>query len=328
MSRPIKPIGIFYEHPTWFNPLFAELEKRKIPFAGIAAESHQYDPLEKDPPFSLFINRMSSSAHLRGHVQGYFHVTNYLYHLERLGVAVINGLAAQQIESSKAKQLALLSGLGLKFPKSKVVNHIDQIISAAHTLRFPIVVKANIGGSGAGIVRFDTLKGLQQAIASQQIHLGIDHTALVQEYLVPKGGHIVRVETLNKKFLYAIKVHTTGESFNLCPAELCQVPSPTDAQACLTEAPRKGIKVEAYTPSTEIIEAVKRIAEAAQLDLGGIEYLVSEADDDIYFYDINALSNFVADAINVVGFNPYVNFVDYIEERLAEVHQSQNELVA
>ncbi|NBP67442.1 MAG: hypothetical protein EBU52_01730 [Cytophagia bacterium] len=322
----IKPIGIFYEHPTWFGPLFAELERRQIPFVKIAAEAHQYDPLEKEPPFSLFINRMSSSAHLRGHVQGYFHVTNYLFHLERLGVPVINGLAAQQIESSKAKQLALLSGLGLKFPKSKVVNHVSQIVSAAKTLQFPIVVKANIGGSGAGIVRFDTLKGLEQAIHAEQISLGIDHTALVQEYLVPKGGHIIRVETLNKKFLYAIKVHTTGESFNLCPAELCQVPEPSDALACLTEAPRKGIKVEAYTPSSQIIEQVERIAEAANLDVGGIEYLVSETDGENYFYDINALSNFVADAVNVVGFNPYVTFVDYIEERLALVNQLQNEL--
>ncbi|NBW35375.1 MAG: hypothetical protein EBR30_10230 [Cytophagia bacterium] len=322
----IKPIGIFYEHPTWFGPLFAELERRQIPFVKIAAEAHQYDPLEKEPPFSLFINRMSSSAHLRGHVQGYFHVTNYLFHLERLGVPVINGLTAQQIESSKAKQLALLSGLGLKFPKSKVVNHVSQIVSAAKTLQFPIVVKANIGGSGAGIVRFDTLKGLEQAIHAEQISLGIDHTALVQEYLVPKGGHIIRVETLNKKFLYAIKVHTTGESFNLCPAELCQVPEPSDALACLTEAPRKGIKVEAYTPSSQIIEQVERIAEAANLDVGGIEYLVSETDGENYFYDINALSNFVADAVNVVGFNPYVTFVDYIEERLALVNQLQNEL--
>ncbi|MFM7856575.1 MAG: hypothetical protein ACKO96_32790, partial [Flammeovirgaceae bacterium] len=170
------PVGIFYEHPTWFNPLFAELQNRKIPYVRIAAESHLYDPLQKEPPFSLFINRMSSSAHLRGHVQGYFHVSNYLYHLQNLGVPVLNGLGAQQIESSKAKQLALLAKLGLKFPKSKVVNHVDQIISAAITLRFPVVIKANIGGSGAGIVRFDTLKGLQQAIAAQQINLGIDHT--------------------------------------------------------------------------------------------------------------------------------------------------------
>ena len=48
MSLSIKPIGIFYEHPTWFKPLFAELEKRKIPFVRINAAEHQFNPQERD----------------------------------------------------------------------------------------------------------------------------------------------------------------------------------------------------------------------------------------------------------------------------------------
>jgi hypothetical protein len=43
--------------------------------------------------------------------------------------------------------------------------------------------------------------------------------------------------------------------------------------------------------------------------------LVNARDGQAYFYDINALSNFVADAPNVVGFDPFVNLVDYLEER-------------
>ncbi len=315
-----KPIGIFYEHPAWFEPLFAELEKREIPFVKIHAEQHLYDPAETDSRFSLVINRMSSSAHLRNHKQGIFHTSDYLYHLERLGVQVINGVAAQTIETSKAKQIDLLTRIGLKAPRSRAVNHINQIIPAAKSLRFPVVVKANIGGSGAGIVRFDTLKGLESAVAANQIDLGIDHTALVQEYIKPKNDHIVRVETLNGKYLYALKVYTNGESFNLCPAELCQVPDPTDAQACLTEAGKNGIRVEGYKPPLEIIAKVEQIAKEAKLDVCGVEYLQSEADNEIYFYDINALSNFVANAIEVVGFNPYINFVDYIETRVTSAN--------
>jgi hypothetical protein len=34
-----------------------------------------------------------------------------------------------------------------------------------------------------------------------------------------------------------------------------------------------------------------------------------------YFYDLNALSNFVANAPNVVGFDPFVNLVDVVVER-------------
>lgn len=313
----MKPIAIFYEHPEWFKPLFTELRKRNLPYVEVNAANHQYDPAERNVPFSLVVNRMSSSSHLRGHANGYFHTLDYIFHLEQLGVPVVNGVKAQLIESSKARQLALFSALGVRYPKSVVVNHIDQIIPAARALQFPIVVKANVGGSGAGIVRFDTLKGLTDAVQFNQINLGIDHAALVQEFLTARGQHICRVETLNGKYLYAIRVHTTGESFNLCPAELCHVPETPEALACLTEAPRKGIKVEAFTPPPDIINTVESIAKAAHLDVGGIEYLINDTDGQAYFYDINALSNFVADAENIVGYNPYAVFVEYLTTRLS-----------
>ena len=60
---------------------------------------------------------------------------------------------------------------------------------------------------------------------------------------------------------------------------------------------------------------MEHIARAARLDVGGIEYLVDDRDGRHYFYDINALSNFVADAPNVVGFDPWVPLVDYLEQR-------------
>lgn len=318
MAQYPKPIGIYYEHPEWFKPLFAELDRRGLPYEKIDAAHHLFDPSELESPYGLVINRMSSSAYLRGHGQGIFHTAGFLTHLERLGVRVINGTVASGIETNKARQLDLLAGLGLKFPKSRVVNHVSRIPDAAKELQFPLVVKVNIGGSGAGIVRFDTPEGLQAAVDAGQIDLGIDQTALVQEFVQPRGGHITRVETLNGKFLYAMKVYTTGTSFNLCPAEICQIPDEPAAEGefCLTEAPKKGIQVEATTPPAAVIEAVERLVAAAKIDVGGIEYLVDERTGEVLFYDINALSNFVADAVNVVGFDPYARFVDYLEQEL------------
>jgi hypothetical protein len=46
-----------------------------------------------------------------------------------------------------------------------------------------------------------------------------------------------------------------------------------------------------------------------------IANLVNTADDQLYFYDINPLSNFVANAPQVVGFEPIPRFVDYILEQ-------------
>ncbi|QDA61932.1 ATP-grasp domain-containing protein [Hymenobacter jejuensis] len=319
-----KPIGIYYEHPEWFKPLFAELDRRGIAYEKIDAAYHMFDPSEEESRYSLVVNRMSSSAYLRDHGQGIFHTAGFMTHLERLGVRVINGTVASSIETNKARQLSLLTQLGLKYPKSRVVNHVSRIPDAAAELQFPLVVKVNIGGSGAGIIRFDTPEGLQQAVEAGSIDLGIDQTALVQEFVAPRGGHITRVETLDGKFLYAMKVFTTGESFNLCPAEICQIPDEiTEGDFCLTEAPKKGIQVEATTPPAEVIEAVERLVAAAKIDVGGIEYLVDDRNGDVLFYDINALSNFVADAVNVVGFDPYARFVDYLEQELAKKSESQ-----
>ncbi|UPL50257.1 ATP-grasp domain-containing protein [Hymenobacter sublimis] len=317
MSQSVKPIGIYFEHPEWFKPLFAELDRRGLPYEKIDAAHHLFDPLETESRYSLVVNRMSSSAYLRGHGQGIFHTAGYATHLERIGTRIINGSGATAIETNKARQLSLFASLGLKFPKSFVINHASRVPDAARQLQFPIVVKVNIGGSGAGIIRFDTIEGVEAAVAAGQIDLGIDQTALVQEYVTPRGGNIHRVETLNGKFLYAMKVYTTGESFNLCPAEICQIPEePAAGDFCLTEAPKKGIQVEAFTPPAEVVEAVERIVAAAKIDVGGIEYLIDDRTGDVLFYDINALSNFVADAVNVVGFDPYARFVDYLETQI------------
>jgi glutathione synthase/RimK-type ligase-like ATP-grasp enzyme len=310
-----KPIGIFYEHPEWFKKLFERLDERNLPYRKLHAGFHSFNPSLDENEFSVVLNRISSSSYLRGHGQGIFYSKAFIKHLEQLGVPVINGSKATEIETSKALQLLLLKKLRLAFPKTIVVNHVSQIPDAAKQLRFPIAVKPNIGGAGAGIIKFNSLSSLEEALENNAIDLGIDQTGLVQEFIPARGGHINRVETLNGKFLYAIKVFTTGESFNLCPAEICAVPEQPQeiGDVCLTTAVKKGLKVEAFTPPAEVITAVEKIVKEAGIDVGGIEYIVDDRNGDFLYYDINALSNFIADAENVIGFDPFINLVDFIE---------------
>lgn len=316
MTWSIKPIAIYYEHPAWFKPLFAELEKRKIPFVRLNAAQCNYNPAARSAPFSLVVNRMSPSAYKRGNGNSIFYSQQYLRHLERLGVAIINGPRAAALEFSKAAQLELLAALGLPFPRTKVVNHVEQVLPAAKSLRFPVLIKPNVGGSGADIVRFDSEAELSKAIFLKQVNLGIDSVALVQEYIPPKNGHIVRVETVNGKYLYAIKVYPVG-GFNLCGADLCEVPGYTFSQAAIHRS-GKSAPPEAYEPPPSIIADVERMVQAAGLDLGGVEYLIA-ADGTPVYYDINALSNFVAHAPDILGFDPYQKLVDYLEERLVGI---------
>jgi glutathione synthase/RimK-type ligase-like ATP-grasp enzyme len=268
---------------------------------------------------------MSASAYLRGHGNAIFYTRQYLRHLERTGMRVVNGSDAFAVETSKALQLSLLASLGLPYPRTRVINNAGEAREAAQSLGFPIILKPNIGGRGAGIIRCDTAADLEYALEAGLIDLGLDSTALVQEYIPAGGGHIVRVETLAGKFLYALKVYTEGENFNLCPAEICDIERSGESagvvavgEMCLADAPKAGLKVEAYEPPAEMVAAVERIAAVAGIDVGGVEYLLDERDGRPRFYDINALSNFVADAPRLVGFDPHARLVDYLEE---EVHR-------
>jgi hypothetical protein len=315
----MQPIAVYHEHPDWFKPLFGELERRGLPYVRLDAAAHTFDPSEHDVPYSLVVNRASPSAYLRGHRQSTFHTLHWLRHLERIGIPVVNGSTVYSFELSKASQLDLLEELGLPYPKSRAINHPALAADVAAGLRYPVLVKANIGGSGAGIVRYDSEAALRGAIARGEVELGVDGVALVQESAPLRDGHIVRVETLGGNYLYGIKVHPAVGSFDLCPADACQTTNGVELVrgACAVDAPKTGLRVEGYEPPKEIIAQVEAISRRAGLDIGGIEYLIDDRDGKHYFYDINALSNFVADPENVLGFNPWLNFGDYIEKRAA-----------
>ena len=316
-----KKLAIYYEHPDWFRPLFAELDRRGVEYEKVDAVSHYFDPAaDHADEFSLFFNRMSASAYLREHGNAVLYSRGLLANLERQGVRVVNGYDAFEIEISKVLQTSLFARLGLKYPKTRVVNSVDAVVEAARGLTFPVIVKPNIGGRGAGIVKFDSADALAAAVDENLIDLGLDSTALVQEFVPKLGGHINRVETLGGKFLYAIKVYPQGENFNLCPAEICQVEAPSGVSAvsenCIADAPKTGLRIEAFTPPDDIIETVERIAGEAKIDVGGVEYMTDERTGDVLFYDINALSNFVADAVNLVGFDPHERLVDFLLEEV------------
>jgi glutathione synthase/RimK-type ligase-like ATP-grasp enzyme len=316
VTKP-KPIAIYHEHPDWFKPLFQELDRRELPYVRLDAAAHVWDPSDEEQRYSVVVNRASPSAYLRGHAQSTFHTLHWLKHLERIGVPVVNGSTVYTSELSKALQLDVLEELGLPYPRARVINHASQAPAAAAGLRFPILIKANIGGSGAGIQRFDTMETLEAASRAGLLDLGVDHTALVQELAPLRDGHITRVEVLGGEFLYAINVFPAEGSFNLCPADVCQTTDGRDLERtfCAADAKKNGMRVEGYTPPPEIIEDVEKIAERVGLDIGGIEYLIDDRDGKAYYYDINALSNFVADAPNVIGFDPFSRFADYIESR-------------
>jgi hypothetical protein len=291
-------LAILYEHPRWFAPLFAALDRRGVDYVALPADGLAVDPAAP-PPARVVFNRIAMSSFLRAPEHPIFHAAAVLAQWQARGARVLNGAGALALDSSKARQLALIAGLGHAIPATRSVHRAADLPAAAAGLRFPIVVKANIGGSGAGITRYDTPEALAAAVAAGSVPDSIDRVLLAQEYVPVRGGAITRIETLAGRFLYAIAVDGGG-SFDLCPADACALPGGA------------AITMSRVEPAPALVEAAEAIVAAAGIDVGGVEVLVDDRDGIARFYDINALSNFVADPLTVLGWDPHERLVDWL----------------
>lgn len=165
----------------------------------------------------------------------------YLAYLKEIGANVMNGYDAYAYEFSKARQVGLLHRLGLRFPCARVINDPSQAPTVAEGLELPVIIKPNIGESGAKIVKFNSPQDLREASELGFLDLGIDHTALVQEYLPAEGDSIIRVEILGGEYLYAIRLFLTKGEFNLCPADYCRLPARSQRQGLADGVSGRGV---------------------------------------------------------------------------------------
>ena len=308
-----KTLGVYYEHPEWFEKFFNKLEQKDINHVKLQSWNSSFNPGtdENNLGVDVIFNRMSPSAFNRGHENSIFYTLNYMKYLESLGIKIINGYEAYTYEFSKSNQINLLRSLNIRHPKTYVVNHKEAIINSAKNLKFPIVLKPNIGGSGSNIIKFDDYTELENYLNTNTIDWGIDKTLLAQEFLTAKDSYIVRVETIGGKYVYAIKIFLTEGEFNLCPADYCKIDD-QDIDGMKDGVSDRGALVEKFDPPKYIIDQAEKIFQSANIDVGGLEYLVNSEDDKAYIYDINAMSNFVADPEIVLGFDPTDNLVDFV----------------
>ena len=312
-----RPLGIYHEHPDWYRPLFAELDRRGVPYEKLNAANHAFDPHCGCALVFGVQSHEPVSSQAGGGSRCLLHKLLAGPIWRNRAFWVVNGRLAWAVEISKAHQLSLLRHLGLPYPAARVINHPAQAPAASEALRFPVVIKPNVGGSGAGIRLFDTPESLRSAVESGELSLGIDQTALVQEYIPRAEQRIVRVEVLGGRFLYAIRIYSSGETFDLCPADVCLGAEGEELVrgACPVDAPKNDLRVEGYVPPDEIVAQVEQITASAGIESSGASSTMIDARDGrLYFYDINANSNFVADAPRVVGFDPFTRLVDWLEE--------------
>ncbi|MGH2375366.1 MAG: ATP-grasp domain-containing protein, partial [bacterium] len=119
---PALPIGILDEHPHWSDRLMAELRRRGVPFEKIDVSNHAFWPAARERRYSVLVNRVSPSAHTRGHASSLFYALQALTYFEEIGIPIINPPASYRYEASKAAQALLMERLGLPYPRCAVLN--------------------------------------------------------------------------------------------------------------------------------------------------------------------------------------------------------------
>jgi glutathione synthase/RimK-type ligase-like ATP-grasp enzyme len=263
----------------------------------------------------LYFNQASPSAYVRGHTRAVPLALAYMRSLELLGARVLNGADVFALELSKSAQATLLRTLGIDCPRSITFNDPRALQAYASEIRWPALLKPDQGGSGARIQVVESLADIEAIFLRDPGVWLPDNLFVLQEYLPhdPQRG-ITRLEFLGDELLYAMRVVTHGR-FNLCPSPVC---NPDDgAGACELPnqpTPSSALPVEFY-PFPEVprdaIDTARRIARAAKLDIGGIEYLETASGRRV-FYDINANSNLRPSVAAAFGFDPFERVVDFL----------------
>jgi len=317
--KPAPDLVVIHEHPEWQKPLFAALEKRGIAYAPFDLKHAAFSNIET-PIAKVYFNQASPSAYVRGNTRAVPLALAYMRTLERLGARVLNGADVFALELSKSAQATLLRTMNIDTPWSITFNDPAALRAYKDQIQWPAILKPDQGGSGARIHVVESLAEVESIFAADPSIWLPDNLFLLQEYLPhdPEQG-IVRLEFLGGQLLYAMRVKTHGR-FNLCPSPVC---NPDDGDgACEVPAVQVAAPPVEFYPYPEVpreaVDTATRIVGAANLDVGGIEYLETP-DERRVFYDINANSNLRPSVAAAFGFDPFDRVASFLEETIARV---------
>ncbi len=279
-------VHIIHENEEWIAPLVEQLQNQGIPYAEWFLEQGTI-ALNSEPPKGIFYNKISASSHTRGHHQAAALAETTISWLEQHNRRVVNGSNALFMEMRKTEQYFRLNKFDINVPRTIAASGKKEIIAAATDFGSNFIIKPNRGAKGTGVSLFQTVGGLELFLESNSIE-SVDGVVLVQDYIKPREGYVVRLEFIGGKFYYALKVDTSG-GFELCPADGCQI----DAEFCpTTDSPKFEIIKDFHIPEISRIEAFMA---NNGIDIAAAEFVEGE-DGQRFFYDINVNTNYNAEA--------------------------------
>ena len=314
-----KKIYIIHENDEWVEPLRKELNNINTPFEEWHLGKRNVDHLDK-PPQGVFYNRMSASAHTRGHRYAPEYAAVVLNWLEKHNRRVINNSRALNFEVSKSLQYKGLEEFDIKTPKTIYCNNKESILKSANIFRKPFITKHNRGGKGLGVKLFNNKKELDSHVSSKDFEPSVDGITLLQEYIDAHPKVIIRAEFVNSKFLYAVEVDAS-DGFELCPAcpeDQIDVP---ETQFFGEFCPTIGNKfriIKNYKRS-KLIENYEKFIKKNGIEIAGIEY-ITDKNGIIYTYDINTNTNYNSQAEKDSKIKGMKSIAQFLKEELLQLN--------
>jgi glutathione synthase/RimK-type ligase-like ATP-grasp enzyme len=305
-------VHVFYENEAWMPPLREALAGR-----GLQVKEHFVDGgyvnIHKHPPNGVYINRMSPSAHTRGHQGGVVFVREILFQLEQLGHRVINGSSAFSLEVSKLHQHTAMEVFGIRTPRTIGVIGKQGLKHQARKMEFPFITKHNQGGKGLGVQLFQDYDSFDVYVDGADFIDSPDNVTLLQQYIKPRNEVVTRIEIVDGRFLYALSA-STQQGFELCPADACWPADLLERE----QPPPLFAADSSITADDKLVQKLIAFCKAYRLDVAGIEWVENDAGNR-YVYDINGTSNYNANVEAKHGIHGMDAIADLVARELDAV---------
>jgi hypothetical protein len=292
-------VYVIHENPEWFPPLAAAFEAEGVPVQEILLTEGQID-LAAEPEPGVYWSRMSASSHTRGHEHSKEYTRAVLGWLERAGRQVVGGSHVLELEVSKVAQHGLLRAAGFDVPRTTAVFGTTTLKQSAATFTggqdVPFITKHNQGGKGLGVRRFDSLAEFDAYVDSPEFEAPVDGITLLQEYLTAREPFITRAEFVGGEFVYAVRVDTSAGSFELCPADACEVPQIIAGAVCDVPGTDGGA-TETFSVRAEVnadhqlVRQLRGFLADQRIQIAGVEFMET-TDGRTVVYDINTNTNY------------------------------------
>ncbi len=287
-------IYILHENPEWIKPFKEAFDRASVSFDEILLTGGSLE-LDKEPPKGVFWSRMSASSHTRANTHSKEYARAILAWLKSHNRRVINGLNVLEFEVSKIAQYLALSKAGFLTPKTLAVFGKKDLLQKASELKTPFISKHNQGGKGLGVRKFESLDEFKAYVNSNEFEEPVDGISLLQEYIFSKEPYITRAEFIDSKFHYAVKVDTSAGSFELCPADACNVGEAkkqglAGAMCDIGGAEKFSLREDINT-NTPLIIQLENFLRAHKIEVAGVEF-IEDLNKELVVYDINTNTNY------------------------------------